>query len=83
MLAVQSGVKECLVRLAFAPNTHAPLDIHYEMSGRGERQRPEFFEHAAMTARCPAELIGAGLGQGAHFWDRTLPWNGIKVERGE
>lgn len=78
--AVQSGAKECLLRLAYAPNTPVPLDIHYEMSGRGERQRPEFFEHAAMVERYPAKLISARLGQGAHFWDRLLPWNGIKVE---
>jgi len=78
--AVQSGAKECLVRLAFAPNTPAPLDIHYEMTGRGERKRPEFFEHAAMTERCPTNLISAELGQGLHFWGWFLPWNCMQVE---
>ena len=41
--AVQSGADECLVRLAYAPNHAEPIDIFYEMSGRGERQKPEFF----------------------------------------
>ena len=36
--AVRSGADECLVWLAYAPNHIEPIDIFYEMSGRGERQ---------------------------------------------
>jgi S-adenosylmethionine synthetase len=76
MRAVRSGADECLVRLAYAPNHIEPIDIFYEMSGRGERQNPEFFSHPKMAARYPATAIGAALAQGRHFFDETLRWNG-------
>ena len=44
--AVRSGAGECLVRLTYAPNIPEPLDICYEMRGRGERQDAQFFNHA-------------------------------------
>jgi hypothetical protein len=56
-------------------NRAEPLDIFYEMSGKGERQRPEFFNHPEMAARYPATAIGAALAQGRHFFD-ALRWNG-------
>ena len=40
--AVRSGADECLVRLAYAPKHALPIDIFYDMSGKGERQSPEF-----------------------------------------
>ena len=73
--AVQSGADECLVRLAYAPNHAEPLDILYEMNGRGERQKREFFSHPEMPARYPANVIGPMLAQGRHFLDETLMWN--------
>jgi S-adenosylmethionine synthetase len=78
--AVQSGANECLIRLAYAPNHIEPIDIFYEMSGRGERQGPEFFSHPKMAARYPAAAIGAALAQGRHFFDETLRWNGCIEE---
>jgi S-adenosylmethionine synthetase len=74
--AVRSGADECLVRLAYAPNHIEPIDIFYEMSGRGERQSPEFFSHPKMAVRYPATAIGAALAQGRHFVDEKLRWNG-------
>jgi hypothetical protein len=74
--AVQSGAKECLVRVAYAPNREAPLDIDYAMEGRGGRQPPAFFAHPEMVARYPASLITTGLARGLHFFDPRLPWNG-------
>lgn len=73
---VRPGAHDCLVRLAYAPNHIEPIDIFYEMSGRGERQSPEFFSHPKMAARYPATVIGAALAQGRHFLDAELPWNG-------
>ena len=73
--AVRSGAEECLVRLSYAPNVPGPLDVRYEMTGRGERQAADFFDHAAMVSRYPAAAITARLGQGRHFYDATLPWN--------
>ena len=74
--AVQSGADECLVRLAYAPNHAEPLDVFYDMIGRGERQKREFFSHREMAARYPASAIGTTLAQGRHFFDETLVWNG-------
>jgi hypothetical protein len=74
--AVQSGAKECLVRVAYAPNRDQPLDIDYAMEGRGERQTPEFFVHPEMVARYPASLITTDRARGLHFLDQRLPWNG-------
>jgi hypothetical protein len=62
--------------LAYAPNHIEPIDIFYEMSGRGERQSPEFFSHPRMAARYPAAAIGAALAEGRHFLDEKLRWNG-------
>ena len=53
-----------------------PIDVFYKMSGRGERQRFEFFSHPTMAARYPATVIGAELAQGRHFLDEQLRWNG-------
>jgi S-adenosylmethionine synthetase len=74
--AVQSGAKECLVRLAYVPNRGAPLDIDYGMEGRGERQPAAFFTHPEMIARYPANLITTERARGLHFFDDALPWNG-------
>jgi S-adenosylmethionine synthetase len=73
--AVMSGAGECLVRLTYAPNVPAPLDVCYEMRGRGERQDREFFNHGQMVTRYPVAAITARLGQGRHFFDLGLPWN--------
>ena len=73
---VRSGADECLVRLAYAPDHAGPLDIFYKMSGKRERQRPEFFSHPQMASRYPATTISAALAQGRHFLDETVRWNG-------
>ena len=73
--AVTSGASECLVRVAYAPNQMDPIDITYEMSGIGARQKSEFFSHPAMVSRYSAKLINSGLGQGLHFFDLEQPWN--------
>jgi hypothetical protein len=73
--AVQSGAKEGLVRIAYAPNRDQPLDIDYAMEGRGERQPAAFFTHPEMVDRYPAKLITTDRARGLHFFDRRLPWN--------
>jgi len=74
--AVQSGAAECLVRVAWAPNVAAPLDVCYEMAGRGGREGKGFFEHLAMIERYRAVRITRELAEGRHFFDPALPWNG-------
>lgn len=73
--AVKSGAQECQVRLAYAPNLTDPMDISYEMVGRGRRISADFFSHATMSQRYPGTLITSNLGKGMHFYDLTLPWN--------
>ena len=72
---VQSGAKECLVRVAYASNREVPLDIDYAMDGRGERQPLQFFVHPEMVAHYPASLITTNRARGLHFFDPRLPWN--------
>lgn len=73
--AVKSGAEECLVRVAYAPNVPDPLVVTYEMTGRGQRQFPNFFNHSAMTDRFSGALIRRDLAKGLHFYDSTLQWN--------
>jgi len=75
--AVQSGAQECLVRVAYAPNRNEPLDISYEMVGRGSREGMEFFEHSEMVDRYRESMITIEMAQGRHFFDLDLPWNGL------
>ena len=49
--AVRTGAKECLIRLAYAPNRSEPLDIAYEMTGSGQRMPAAFFGHDFMRQR--------------------------------
>ena len=84
--AVQSGAKECLVRVAYAPNREQPLDIDYAMEGRGERQLVAFFAHPEIVARYPASLITTDRARGLHFFDPSLPWNcgaGVSLKHGK
>lgn len=73
--AVRTGSKECLIRLAYAPNCNGPLEVIWEMEGRGEKQPRSHFDFDAMLARVDVQAIATGLGQGTHFWDERLPWN--------
>lgn len=75
--AVQTGAEECLVRVAYAPNINKPLDISYEMVGRGCRQSAEFFVHPEMVARYRESMITMETGQGRHFFDTEYLWNGL------
>jgi len=75
--AVQSGAQECLVRLAYAPNRSEPLDISYEMVGRGAKESLGFFDHSEMLARYRGSTITVEMAQGRHFFDTDLLWNGL------
>jgi len=73
--AVASGASECLVRLAYAPNQMEPLDVTYEMEGRGVRQEPRFFSHPEMLKRYSSYSIDAEIAKGLHFIKNSFPWN--------
>jgi S-adenosylmethionine synthetase len=75
--AVKTGAEQCLVRLMYAPNIKQPMDVAYEMIGRGERQSRAFFDHAGMFERYGRERIDRDLGRGRHFFDEGFGWNGL------
>jgi len=76
VLAVKSGASECLVRLVYAPNIAQPIDVSYQMTGRGLRQDKSFFEHSEMVARYSEAMISPDMARGRHFFDDGLIWNG-------
>jgi S-adenosylmethionine synthetase len=73
--AVQSGAGECLVRVVYAPNINLPLDVSYDMVGRGSRQEKVFFDHARMVERYSGTAITRKMARGQHFFDPQQPWN--------
>jgi S-adenosylmethionine synthetase len=73
--AVRSGAGECKVTLSYAPNRDVPLDVAYEMEGRGTRRPPTWFAHSAVRARYTSGAFAATLGLGRHFTDLRTPWN--------
>jgi len=73
-----SVLVQCLVRVAYAPNVTEPLDVCYEMTGRGKREGKGFFEHLEMISRYRGVRITGELAQGRHFFDPDLPWNGCR-----
>jgi S-adenosylmethionine synthetase len=75
ILAVRTGARECLIRLAYAPNRNEPLEVIWEMEGRGEKKPRAHFDFNAMLARVDVRAITCELGQGTHFLDKKLPWN--------
>jgi len=73
--AVASGARECRVTLAYAPNRDLPLDVVYEMDGRGDRQTASWLAHSAVRERYGATSFDAALGRGRHFTDLSQVWN--------
>ena len=73
--AVHSGASECLVRLAYAPNRPEPLDVFYDMVGRGETEGAGFFDHAVLAERYDAGVITPVLARGGHFYETVFAWN--------
>ncbi len=73
--AVATGAAECLVRVVYAPNLPRPLDVTYELRGRGERLEPAWFDHGALRRRYSTRLDYARLARGGHFFERGLAWN--------
>jgi S-adenosylmethionine synthetase len=65
--AVMTGATECRVVLAYAPNEPRPLEVIYEMEGRGERQGAAFFDHGELSARYVGVRVEPGMAVGGHF----------------
>lgn len=73
--AVASGAATCQVTLIYAPNRREPLDVIYDMDGRGQTMAKDFFRHDSLRQRYTDGRLIARLGDGCHFFDDTLPWN--------
>ena len=74
--AVKTGAKECLIKLAYAPNLMDPMEVSWEVDGRCEKVPLSFFNFEEMRSRFSATAINQSLAQGRHFFDTALPWNG-------
>ena len=73
--AVAGGARECLVTAAWAPNTAQPLDVVWQLEGRGPRLPDAWFSHTAMIERTDVRTVDRRLATGRHFFDLGLPWN--------
>ena len=73
--AVRSGATTCQVTLVYAPNRDQPLDVCYEMTGRGRRWSLEDFGHTVIRPLTAGVGQVGRLGSGIHFFDESLPWN--------
>lgn len=66
--AVATGAQDCQIRLAYAPNRNEPLEVVWELTGRGERVPRRFFDFDRMLGRASAEVFKGDSGMGTHFW---------------
>jgi S-adenosylmethionine synthetase len=66
--AVKSGARDCRIQLAYAPNCPEPMEITYEMDGRGTREPKSFFDHQTQWEWAEGLPLNASWGQGLHFW---------------
>ena len=73
--AVAGGARECRVTGVWAPNIGVPLDVIWQMDGRGPRLPGEWFAHGAIVDRSDAGVIGHELARGRHFVDLANQWN--------
>ncbi len=67
--AVQTGARECTIRLAYAPNRNVPIQESWEMTGRGERQAKGCFDFDRMLGRMEAGLAECDRGSGIFAWE--------------
>ncbi len=72
---VRSGAVSCQVTVAYAPNRNEPLDIMYDINGRGRPVQSDSFNHNRMRNRFLSYKKIGQLGMGIHFFDPSLPWN--------
>ena len=73
---VRSGAKSCQVTVVYAPNRNEPMDIRYDIDGRGRPVSPDCFCHHNMRKFFSGFRNTGNLGTGIHFYDLSLPWNG-------
>ncbi len=73
--AVSNGAESCQVTLVYAPNRNEPLDISFQMVGRGHRIEASDFNHDSICHRFLDTKNVERLGSGGHFFQNEWPWN--------
>ena len=69
--AVRTGARECKVTVAYAPNVDEPLDVVWEMEGRGERVPVERLRHSVVREHLCGDVALGRLRAGTHFATAT------------
>lgn len=76
VLAVAAGAAECKVTLTYSPARDEPLDVIYDMRGRGVVLGRKEFDYNLIKQEFLKNGVDVGsLGNGSHFYDPTLSWN--------
>jgi S-adenosylmethionine synthetase len=76
--AVRTGARSCRVVSAYAPNCPDPLELSFEMEGRGEPTPRDAFNHDAMREHFGSLVVDPLWAEGTHFFDPKTPWNAWK-----
>jgi S-adenosylmethionine synthetase len=66
--AVQTGARDCTIRLAYAPNRNVPIQEVWEINGRGERQVKGYFDFDRMLGGMEPGLPVPDRGTGLFAW---------------
>ncbi|MCW5941449.1 MAG: methionine adenosyltransferase domain-containing protein [Fimbriimonadaceae bacterium] len=72
---VAGGATECRVRVCYAPNVSRPLDVGWDLVGRGPRFDDAWFDHRSVVACFPAACFDPRVASRGHYHDLDLPWN--------
>jgi S-adenosylmethionine synthetase len=67
--AVQTGARDCTIRLAYAPNRNLPIQEVWEINGRGERQAKGYFDFDRMLGSMEPGLPTHDCGAGVYAWE--------------
>ncbi len=73
--AVAGGARECLVRVSYAPNESAPLDVSWDMVGRGPRMPDSWFDHRDVIDRSKRYRFDPSVAANGHYYDLAHAWN--------
>jgi len=70
--AVRSGAAECKVILAYAPNVPEPLEIVFEMEGRGLKPPKAWFSHPSIVEHAKTEAFKMQRDRWPYFFAESL-----------
>jgi S-adenosylmethionine synthetase len=74
--AVASGASECKLTLTYSPARDEPLDVIYDMRGKGERLNRKDFDYNLIKQEFLNKEVDVGsLGNGSHFFNPSFIWN--------